>query len=62
MCVYLSSVSLLLQAVDVLLQGAAGSLLLFQRRPQLLLQTMALGRQLAHLDLNAQTHGTHFNM
>lgn len=53
---YLSGVSLLLQAVDALLQGAAGSLLLFQRRPQLLLQTMSLGRQLAHLDLNVQTH------
>lgn len=51
---YLGSVSLLLQAVDALLQRVAGSLLLFQRRPQLLLQTMALGRQLAHLDLNAE--------
>ena len=56
MCVYLSSVSLLLQADDALLQGAAGSLLLLQRRPQLLLQSVTLGRQLARLNLKAQTH------
>lgn len=54
MCVYLSIISLLLQAVNALLQRAAASLLLFQRRLQLLLQTMALACQLTHLDLNTQ--------
>lgn len=56
MCVYLSCISLLLQAVNALLQRAVGSLMLLQRRPQLLLQTMTLARELAHLDLNANTH------
>lgn len=54
MCVYLSSVFLLLQRSDSLLQGAAGSLLLLYCRPQLLLQPMALSCKLAHFDLNAQ--------
>lgn len=54
-CVYLSSVFLLLQRGDSLLQGAAGSLLLLYCRPQLLLKPMALSCKLAHFDLNAQT-------
>lgn len=53
--IYLKSIALLLQADDVLLQGAAGFLLLFQRRPKLLLQSMALSRHLAHLNLDTQT-------
>lgn len=54
--VYLKSISLLLQAGDVLLQGAAGFLLLFQCRPKLLLQSMALSCHLAHLNLDTQRH------
>lgn len=54
-CLYLNSVPLLLQTADALLEGSAASLLLFQGRPQLLLQSMALCCQLAHPDLNTQT-------
>lgn len=56
MWVYLKSISFLLQASDVLLQGAAGFLLLFQCRPKLLLQSMALSCHLAHLNLDTQRH------
>lgn len=52
---HLGSVSFLLQTLYALLQRAAGSLLLLQRRLQLLLQAMALGCQVTHLNLNSQT-------
>lgn len=52
---HLESIALLLQADDVLLQGAAGFLLLLLCRPKLLLQSMALSRHLAHLNLHTQT-------
>lgn len=52
---YLKSIALLLQADDVLLQRAAGFLLLLLCRSKLLLQSMALSRHLAHLNLDTQT-------
>lgn len=54
--IYLNSISLLLKAGYSLLQGAVGSVVLFQCRPKLLLQLMALSCHLTHLNLNTQRH------
>lgn len=59
-CRHLNSVPLLQQRGDALLQGAAGSLLLLCHRSQLLLQPMALRRQLAHFNLECTSTGTQF--